>query len=106
MQIILLVKHQHRFFVINGINRAKRQRTITIIYQQRIAHQTCRTFIAIHKWLDITVNNNRKVYQIVIEKYTTSIVLQKYKKFGYTSVVIECFSLLIRFTSLFRVVPI
>ena len=30
----------------------------------------------------IPVNNNRKVYQIVIEKYTTSMVLQKYKKFG------------------------
>ena len=30
----------------------------------------------------LAVNNNRKVYQIVIEKYTTSMVLQKYKKFG------------------------
>ena len=41
--------------------------------------------------------------------YSKSTPLQYYSKiykFGYTTIVVECFSLLIRFTALLRVVPI
>lgn len=51
--IILLIKQQHRFFIIDTVNSAERDGAIPICYKNGIACNTCYAFITIVECLDV-----------------------------------------------------
>lgn len=81
MQIVLFVEYQHRFFVVDGINRSKGNGTIAIGNEQSIAGNARGTLVAIRKRLDVTQQKQgqkRFLKNIVAVVYQFAARLQRF----------------------------
>ena len=51
--VILFVEQQHRFFIVDTVNRAERYRAVPVGYQDGVAGDACNAFVAIVECLNI-----------------------------------------------------
>ena len=71
IQTVLLVEDKHCLLVVDGVNRTETQRTVAVGYQNGVAGDAGRAFVAVRKCLDIRQEHQRQ--QRLLEYVLTAV---------------------------------